>query len=391
MSTKEEAMLTRIAATCPGIIGFDATPLEVERQTGVSRYSAQLLAALVARRDERRYALFASRRLRGAILRGTLGHVGPTLPNRWLWMQLVLPATLARLRPELCHFTNSTAPLLAPCPFVLTLHDMSLFLHPNTQPLKSRVLIRSLIPAVGRRAAAVITVSESARRDILAVLGLRPDRVHVVYEAASPAFRVIDDRSELDRVARRYGLKHPFILTVGTLEPRKNLPRLFEAFARVCRARRDVELVVAGPWGWRTQGLRAQVDRLRLTDSVRFLDYIPDGELPTLYTLARASAFPSLYEGFGLPIVESMACGTPVVTSNRSAMPEVADGAAILVDPTSVASIADGLLTILSDETRHAALREAGLRRAAQFSWRTVAQRTVEVYEMVMARQTAAG
>lgn len=368
-----------------GLVGFDATPLEVRQRSGVSHYAAQLLAALVGRDDGRRYALLASRSLMGPIPDGTLGQIGTRLPNRWLWMQFVLPAVLARLRPEVCHFTNSVAPLASPCPFVITLHDMSLFLHSRTQPRKSLVLIRTLIPRVVRRAAAIIAVSHSTRDDILSVLGPPPEKVHVVYEAPGPEHRVIREGTELDRVRHRYGLSRSFVLAVGTVEPRKNLGRLVQALAEVRRRGRTEELVLIGQLGWKYRALLRQIDRLNLGNAVRFLGYVPDEDLPAVYNLASVLAFPSLYEGFGLPIVQSMACGTPVLTSNRSAMAEVGAGAALLVDPTKVDALADGLERLLADRDLREQLRAAGLSRAAEFSWSSVAARTVQLYEAIPA------
>jgi glycosyltransferase involved in cell wall biosynthesis len=366
----------------PGLIGFDATPLEVRQRSGVSHYAEQLLAALVARDDGRRYALLAGRPLNGHIPSGSLGQIGPQLPNRTLWMQLVLPRTLAALRPELCHFTNSIAPLATNCPFVVTLHDMSLFLHPSMQPLKSLLLVRTILRAVAQRASAVITVSHSARRDILSGLrGLRPAKVHVVYEAAAPEYRVMGHSGEPERVRRKYGLQLPFVLFVGTIEPRKNLGRLLEAFALLRRKGRPERLVLAGQLGWKYDSLLRQIDESGASQAVRLLGYVPDEDLPALYNLARAVAFPSLYEGFGLPILEGMACGTPVLTSNRSSMAELSGEAALQVDPTQTEALAAGLEQLVADEAVREHYRAAGLARAAEFSWARAAEETVRVYE----------
>ena len=363
-----------------GLVGFDVTPLEVEQRSGVSHYVAHLLEALVGCRDGRRYALLASRPLRGDMPTGVQSPVCPLFPNRWLWMQIVLPVVLSRLEPDLCHFTNSVAPLAIRRPYVLTLYDLSLFLSPKTQPLKSRALVRSLIPVSARRAACILALSYSARNDIVKQLGVSQDKVHVVGAAAHPRFRVIDDVAELERVRLRYRLDIPFVLAVGTIEPRKNLTRLLEAFATVRKKGEARQLVIVGQLGWGYRKFLARLEALGLREGVRWLDYVPDGDLPTLYSLARVLAFPSLHEGFGLPILEAMACGTPVLTSDRSAMAEIGGGAALLVDPLSVGALADGLSTLLRDETMRAACREAGLSRAAAFSWRTVAERTRSVY-----------
>lgn len=367
----------------PGLVGFDTTPLEARQRSGVGQYVEQLLAALIARGDRWRYALLAGRPLNGHVPAGTLGQVGAQLPNRSLWMQLILPRTLAQLQPEICHFTNSIAPLTTACPFVVTIHDMSLFLYADTQPLKSLIVVRALIPAVARRAAAIIAVSHSARNDILRVLRPPPDKVHVVYEAAAPAYRVIRDATELDGIRRKYGLHDPFVLYVGTIQPRKNLDRLVQAFAQVRRRGHAERLVLVGQLGWKYARLFQQIEDLGLVDAVRVIGYVPDADLPALYNLARAVAFPSLYEGFGLPVLEGMACGVPVITSNYSSMLELGAGAAMLVNATQPEALADGLCQLLGDADLREALRAAGLERAAQFSWARAAEETVRVYERV--------
>lgn len=371
------------------LIAFDATPLEVRRPTGVSRYVGQLLSALAARQDGYRYALLASRRLAGPVPDGTLGRVGPLFPNRWLWMQALVPLLLSRLRPDLCHFTNALAPLAMGRPFVLTVYDMSLFLYARTQPRKSLLLVRTLLPRVARRAAAVVVISESARADLQRILALPADRIAVAPPAPAPHFRPVADRAVLGRVARRYALEAPFVLAVATIEPRKNLSRLVDAHLLLRRRGRAEQLVIAGSLGWRSRRLRRRLEDAQASGAVRVVGYVPDDDLPALYTLARTVVFPSLYEGFGLPILEAMACGTPVVTSDRPATREAAGGAALLVEPTDVEAIADGLRRVLSDPVLHDELRAAGVRRAAALRWEDAAERIVAVYDRVL--ESAAG
>jgi glycosyltransferase involved in cell wall biosynthesis len=366
------------------LIGFDATPLQIALHSGVGNYTAELLNALIDRDDERRYALLANRTLNGAAPRGSLGQIGRRFPNRSAWMQLMLPRDLARLRPDVCHFTNSIAPLHAPCPIVITLHDMSLFVHARLHPLKSRLAVRPIIPAVTRRAAAIITVSQHARREIVSGLHVPPEKVHVIYEAAAPQYHVITDAAELDRVRQRYSLQKPFVLYVGTIEPRKNLTRLVLAFAQAHRQNPEFELILVGQLGWQYGPLLKTIEDLQLGSAVRRLGYIPDEDLPALYNLACVLAFPSLYEGFGLPVVEAMACGTPVLTSNGSSLAEIAAGAGCLIDPRDEQAIADGLLRLSLDDDWHSELRASGLARAAEFSWQRAAEETVRVYDAVV-------
>ncbi len=366
------------------LIGFDATPLQIARHSGVGNYTSQLLTALIDRDDERRYVLLANRTLNGETPHGTLGQVGHRFPNRSAWMQWTLPRDLEAIRPDVCHFTNSLAPLHISCPMVITLHDMSLFVHARLHPLKSQLFVRPIIPTVARRAAAIITGSQHAKQEIVAGLHIPPEKVHVILEAAAPQYRVITEAAELDRVRNRYALTRPFVLYVGTIEPRKNLTRLVKAFARAHRQCPDLELVLVGQLGWKYTSLLKAIEDLNLGGAVRRLGYAPNKDLPALYNLARLVAFPSLYEGFGLPVVEAMACGTPVLTSNNSSLAEIATGASRLVDPLCVDDIAHGLIDLASDDALHAQLRAAGLARAAQFSWQRAATETVQVYDAVV-------
>lgn len=367
------------------LVGFDATPLEVPNRSGVSHYVAQLLSALMARTDGREYALLASRSLNGHLPSGLPPRRGVKFPVRSLWMQFVLPATLARLRPDLCHYTNYIAPLVGSCPSVVTMYDMGLFKYPETQPRKALLTVRSILPRVAKRADRIITSSYSSRDDIVSTLHVDPERIHVVYAAPGAEFRVMEDRARLEHVRAKYGLQNPFVLAVGTIEPRKNLGRLIEAFARAKRAGRPEHLILVGQLGWKYETLLNQIETTRLGDAVRLAGYIPDEDLPAVYNLARGVAFPSIYEGFGLPVVEGMACGVPVLTSNRASTAEIGADSALLVDPTDTEALADGLLRLLGDEPLREELRAKGIVRAAEFSWTRAAEETVRVYDAVIA------
>jgi glycosyltransferase involved in cell wall biosynthesis len=369
------------------VIGFDTTPLQFSQPSGVGHYARQLLTALIARDDGRRYAPLANRVLNGQVPVGALPQIGRRFPNRSIWMQTMLPRAVRDNRLDICHFTNSLAPINLPCPMVITFHDMSLFRHPGLHPLRAVLVVRPLLPVLARRADAIITVSMAARRDVMSDLHIRADKVHVVYEAAAGHFQPIGDGGELERVRARYDLSAPFVLYVGTLEPRKNLTRLVRAFAGVRRRLPDAQLILVGQLGWKYEALLAEIERLDLKMGVRRLGYVPEGDLAALYSLATAFVFPSIYEGFGLPIVEAMACGTPVLTSDRSSMAEIARGAARLIDPFDTAAMTEGLFDLLTDETLRLELRAAGLKRAAEFSWARAAEETAAVYDKVCGRR----
>jgi glycosyltransferase involved in cell wall biosynthesis len=236
-----------------------------------------------------------------------------------------------------------------------------------------------------RRAAAVVTVSNSARDDILRVLRLDPDKVHVIPEAPAATFRIIEGQA-LEQVRARYSLGRPFVLHVGTIEPRKNLHTLVAAFERLHREGRREQLVLAGPLGWRYAPLMRQIRDANLGDAIRHLGYVDEANLPALYNLASVVAFPSLYEGCGLPILEAMACGVPVLTSNHGAMAETAAEAAVLVTPTDITAVADGLARMLDVSDVRRELRARGLRRASEFSWERAADEHVQLYERVSNR-----
>ena len=234
---------------------------------------------------------------------------------------------------------------------------------------------------VARRAAEIITVSEATKRDITRILALPDDRVHVVHEAPSPQFGPPANRLALEMVRRTSRLPERFILHVGTLEPRKNLIRLLRAFAQ---NRRDVgaahSLVLAGNRGWRDERIFAAIERLGLQDSVRFVGYVPDEVLVGLYRLADALVYPSLYEGFGLPVVEATTGVPQAMASTTGGLREVVDDAAEIIDPLDVESIAAGLRRTLSDGDRRAELQASGFARAAMFTWEAAATRTRQVY-----------
>jgi glycosyltransferase involved in cell wall biosynthesis len=277
---------------------------------------------------------------------------------------------------------------------------MTLWLYAATHPIRRLVSMRPIIPFAARRAAAIITVSRSAKADIVRLLGVPPEKVHVIYEAPGPAFRPLtgsqegagQNQSELAATRSTYNLPQQYILHVGTLEPRKNLVRLMEAFARLRRGGTiPHHLVLVGQPGWKWGQILAAVDRLALSKVVHFLGYVPDQRLPAIFNLAEALVYPSLYEGFGLPVIEAMACGLPVITTARGALPEVAGEAAVMVDPLDADDIAQGIQRVIDDRSFHRALRARGLERARRFSWSKTAEQTRQVYWQVATGEVAAG
>jgi glycosyltransferase involved in cell wall biosynthesis len=363
-------------------IAFDGTTLRPGR-TGVGYYTEHLLHHLAEEATDDELTVVSNRpidttRTLPARVRMAIG--SPRMP-RLVWMQALAPRVLGRIDADVAHFTNGMVPVASPIPTVVTIHDMGLTLFPRFHPLRRLVLNRPLVDFAARRANAVITVSQSAKRDIVRLYGLRPDRVHVVHEAAAPTFRPIHDVGELDRVRRRYALAERFILYVGTIEPRKNLPKLIEGFAKRRKAG-DLphQLVCAGPYGWLSHDIAARIERLQIEDAIRFTGYVPFDDLPALYNLAEMFVFPSLYEGFGLPVIEAMACGVPVITGQVSALAEVASGAVHQIDRLDGDAIGDAMVDLARGRALRDDLASRGLQRARSFSWQRAARETLDIY-----------
>ncbi len=369
-------------------IGFDCTPI-MPMRSGVGHYTEQLLHHLLQVRPEWEFLLYSNRVLNGetARLAGARPVDGHFRPSRWLWMQARLPRVIRHSQPDLCHFPNNSAPLVHVRPYVVTIHDASLFLYSRFHPRSRLLALRLLLPRVARRAAAVITVTQHARRDLVRVLGLAPEKVHVIGEAASAHFRPASPE-ERQRLQRKYRLPPRFVFYAGTLEPRKNLGRLIQALGKLQEQGLEPHLILAGPNGWLGNSrLEEAIQEAGLAGRVRYLGYVPEEDLPGLYSLATLFAFPSLYEGFGLPPLEAMACGAPTLTSRGSAMAEVCGEAALLVDPRDVDEMAQGLARLWTDASLRAELRERGFRQARKYSWEQTARETAALYERVSACQ----
>ncbi len=359
------------------IVGYDATTV-TGQLSGVGYYTKHLLASLANGAGSGvvdRLVVLSNREVAlDAGPRVSL-YEGQRFPVRSVWMQLVLPRILGRLRPDVVHYTNYLAPVWSRVPYVVSVHDMSVALMPQFHTLKKRMLTSRLVPIVARRAGLVLTPSENTRRDVIRLLGLDPGRVRVIPYAPAPTFRPVT--VERDRL-RTLGLTGPYFLYVGTLEPRKNLARALRAFARIAPSLPDHRFVIVGQRGWMYDDVLKEASGLR--GRVDLLGYVAEADLPALYSHAAAFVYPSLYEGFGLPVVEAMACGTPVLTSRSSSLTEIAEGSAVLADPLDEAAISDGLMALATDEALRADLRRRGLAQAAAFTWERTGRETAQAY-----------
>ena len=310
--------------------------------------------------------------------------------NPFVRLGFDLCQSLRRDRPDLLH-VQYTAPLGCPVPVIVSVHDVSFLEHPEYfQPFRARQL-RITVRRTVRAAAKVVTGSEFSRASIARAYGLEPAAIAVVPNAASPVFRPLDRKKAGHGVLSRFGISGPFLLAVGDLQPRKNQVGLIRAFASVVRRLPQFphSLVIAGKDTWFSAQVREAVHASGVADRVCFTGFVPDEDLLLLYNACELFVFPSLYEGFGLPLLEAMACGRAVACSNVSACPEVADAAAVFFDPCSTDDMARAMTDLVLDQELRARMERLGLSRAAHFSWRRTAEMMLEIYREVASRAQA--
>jgi len=367
-------------------IGIDARKLH---DFGIGTYIRNLLRHLSRVDRETEFVLLSRPEDRDALAR--LGEnfraVAEKAGNYSVSEQWRVPLALRRERVELFHAPHYVLPPLVTCRSVVTIHDCIHLMFPQYLPNRFAFLYaRGSIAAASRRATRVLTVSESSKRDILRFVDTPPEKIDVIYNAYDERFAVEPCEQDVVRVRERYQLRDPFVLYAGNVKPHKNLGRLIEAFDLVRRQGLDnLKLVLIGDDISKYAALRRAVHQHQLHQHVRFLGYLPEETLAVMYRLASVFVFPSLYEGFGLPPLEAMASGTPVVTSNMSSLPEVTGDAAVLVDPYDPRAIADGIYRVITDEALRRDLRARGLARAKQFSWEASVRRVRDIYGQVIA------
>lgn len=303
---------------------------------------------------------------------------GFRFPVRSVWMQFLLPVLLRRVRPDIVHYTNYLAPAVRTGAYVVSIHDMSLTRTPEHHTLKKRLLTASLVPRVARGARLILTPSLATSRDVVRDLRLPADRVITIPYAAAEVFVPTALRPPYP------GLDQPYFVYVGTIEPRKNLVRLIDAFATFARAVPGIQLVLVGQRGWKCEEIYARAARADVAARVIILDYVREETLPALYSHALACVYPSLFEGFGFPVVEAMACGTPVLTSNTTSLAEIGEGAALLVDPLDTKAMSARLLSLATDPELRDDLRTRGLARARSFSWNETGRLTLGAYRKAL-------
>jgi glycosyltransferase involved in cell wall biosynthesis len=365
-----------------------------QRRGGIGRYAERLAEALAAAPGVDLALLYHGRR--GTDLPPTLAPVParhvrlgskPWRASLAVASLLGLPLDRAVGPCDVFHATDHVLPPLHRIPAVFTVHDLAFLIHPETHLRSNRAYLAAMMPRYVHAASLVIADSDSTRRDVLARYAVAPDKVRVVPLGVEPTFAPLEPDQARRLVAERHGLAEAYLLFVGTLEPRKNLRALVEAYAELRRRRADLPLLaIAGAEGWWYDDLYRLVQRAGLAHRVRFLGRVADAELPALYSAATVFVYPSLYEGFGLPPLEALACGAPVVCADRSSLPEVVGDAALLVAPTDVRALAGALERLLDDEPLRRELRARGLARAARFTWARTAAETLQVYREAIQR-----
>lgn len=355
------------------------------RRAGVSRYIASLIDHLPAALEPGDELVIVGQPPSDAEERPSPIDQAMRHPAaRIAWEQTVLPVLARRGRWDLLHSPVNVAPLIPAVPSVVTVHDLAFLVEPDTMPAGRRRYLTALTAHSVRRAARVIAVSAATRRDLERWFNVSPERVTVTPLATGPRFHPPDE-ADLLGFRRGNAIDRPYILSVGTREPRKNGALLVRAFAALSREIPH-DLVMVGPAGWLGEELDQTLGALgpAVRERVRLTGFVADDDLPLWYGAADAFAYPARYEGFGLPVLEAMACGVPVVTSNVSSLPEVAGDAALLVDPDDAGALADALRQIVTDPVFADALRARGIARASAFSWAKTARLTVDAYRAAL-------
>lgn len=368
-------------------IGIDAR-LNAYRQGGIAHYTRQLLGALAPLApDDTIVALQHFRQLRPLAMDPNVVRAGLFTPPHHRFEQIALPLELLPRRLNVLHCPDFIPPFRRPCPAVITVHDLAFLRFPAILDAGARRYYGQIEHAVVN-ADAIIAVSEATRNDIVELLAVPPERIDVVYEAAAPEFRPRDVPPDTTRTINGVTLQaRRFMFFVSTIEPRKNIATLLRAL-RICRDRRpsaDYRLVLAGARGWLADPIYALVEELMLGDAVVFLGGVDRESLHWLYNACRIYVNPSLYEGFGLPVLEALASGAPSLVADTSSLPEVAGDAAQLVPPTEIGAWADAMMALWHNEAARADLAERGPRQAARFSWSRAAEETLAIYRRIAA------
>jgi glycosyltransferase involved in cell wall biosynthesis len=370
-------------------IGIDATAVP-PKPMGAGRYIIYLIHELAKLSTSHEFIVFAQAYLRPHLVEQVsdkirivwLKNMSPA--RRLIWEQTAFPSLIHQMKLDLLHSPHYTMPLSRPVPSVVTFHDMSFFIYPKKHTLAKRYFFPWMMRRSSKRADMIIADSESTRRDAMRFIGIHPGKITTVHLGYQEIFRQISDEEYLHVVRQRYSLPDRFIFYAGALEPRKNIPLLLRVFEQLAQDQQELYLVLTGGTGWDNQETLARMNSMHVRDRIVRLGHIDHIDLPAIFNLADVFVYPSLYEGFGLPPLEGMACGVPVITTNISSMPEVVGTAGLLVPPNDEAALSQAIQQVLGDDELRQRLREAGPQRAAGFTWRHTADNTLKIYERVL-------
>ena len=374
------------------LIGIDASRAAIRERTGTENYAYSLTRALQRLAVGHRFRLYLDRAPPPELIDGDAQVECRVIPFPRLWTHVRLAWEVARHPPDVLYVPAHVIPLVHPRRCVATVHDLGYLRYPETHTPKARWYLDWSTRHSARAARRVIADSRATRDDLVGHYGIAADKVVVAYPAAAEGLREVTDPEALAAVRARYGTGERYLLYLGSLHPRKNLGALVQAFSLLCRSGAldaDVNLVLAGKAGWLYDEVLDQVRERSVQGRVILPGYVPMEDLPALLSGARAFVFPSLYEGFGLPVLEAMGSGSPVCCSHASSLPEVGGDAALFFDPSDTESITSTLRQALTDKALASAMRQKGLARAAQFSWRRTATETLDLYERVIAHHRA--
>ena len=371
------------------LIGIDASRSTAGRRTGTENYSLYLIRELLASTTGHRFRLYFNQAPPPGLFPDKTEH--RVFPFTRLWTHLRLSWEMFRHAPDLLFVPSHVLPLVHPRCSVVTVHDLGYLYYPEAHTLSQNAYLRWSTRFNARSAAAILADSEATRQDLVRHCQISEEKISVVYPGRDETLTQISDPATVAGVRARYGLNESYLLYVGTLHPRKNLVRLVQAFNMIVQSPvsgfqspiSNLQLVLAGQKGWLYDELLSKVRRLGLADRVLLTGYVPRDDLAALLSGARAFVYPSLYEGFGLPVLEAMACGTPVICSNVSSLPEVAGDAALLVDPLDIEVLAQALHDVITDDGLGRELVARGYRQIERFSWRRCAQETLQVFDKV--------
>lgn len=376
-------------------IALDYTPA-IEQRGGIGRYARELTAALAKMDSTSSYRLFVA----GASL--------PKLPRppgdnfewrptavtaKWLarvWQRARIPLPVETFTGpiDLFHATDFVLPPTLPrARTLVTVHDLTFARAPEAASPPLKAYLDAVVPRSVAAADHILADSKATKADLIDLYGAPEERITVLYSGVHRRFKRVEDSKELGLIRAKHGLAGiDYILSVGTVQPRKNYSRVIEALSRLRGARQDLHYAIAGGSGWLEEEMLRTIDKFGMNDRVHLLGFVADRDLPALYTGARMLVMASLYEGFGLPILEAMACGAPVIASNRSSLPEVAGNAALLVDPNDVDAICNAILRLETDSARRLELVEAGYKQIKKFSWERAAKQLKTIYDQMLAR-----